>query len=277
MRYTFMVVVSLAALAIGINILGAGPDAKQLAAKGHSLFLEALAGDRTKLPEAIATMEQSREADPQYVFNLYNLGRAYFFSSGGKNLEDFSKAEKVFAKIIELDPAHSRALSFHGAMLTALSGGKDLAKFFQGVQEMRKAIEMTPNDINNHIVMPFVSLNFPPEALKAMGNYDPVQDLQFVSNVFNGNKFHYAPHADTVMKAIIGDVYAERGETEKARAQFESALKVAQPEEPGAINGRKVLNGLITERMNGGKVSLRASVVGTCHACHLTAPEKLVK
>jgi hypothetical protein len=277
MRYSLMIVSFTAVLAVGINVRAAGPDAKQLAAKGHSVFLEVLAGDRAKLPEAIAAMEDSREADPENVFNLYNLGRAYFYSSEGKNREAVAKAERVFARIMEIDPKNSRALSFHGAMLTALSGGTDVAKFFQGVQEMRKAIEMAPNDINNQIVMPFAALNFPPEALKAMGNYDPVQNLDFVNNAFSGNKFHFAPHAEVVMKALIGDVYVEAGQTSKARSLFESALSVAQPEGEGARAGRKILDGLITERMNGGSTSLRSTIMGTCHACHLSAPEKLVK
>lgn len=239
-------------------------DAKQLAAQGHNLFLQVLAGDRGKLPEAVAAMEQSREADPAYVFNLYNLGRIYFFSS------QIDKAAETFAKVVELDPKHSKALAFHGAMLTAQSGGRDLAKFFQGVQEMRKAIEMDPNDINNHIVMPFTALNFPPEALKAMGNYDPLVDLQFVSKAFDGAKPYYAPHADVVIKAMIGDVYAQRGDAAKARTQFESALAVAKPQLAGPASGRKVLDGLITERMNGGEKSLRNGVIGSCHACHLS-------
>ena len=98
---------------------------------------------------------------------------------------------------------------------------------------MRKAIEMAPNDINNHIVLPLTALNFPPEALKAMGNYDPLQDIQLVSKAFDGGSFHYAPHADVVMKSIAGEIYMQRGDTANARVLFESALAVAKPEAMG--------------------------------------------
>ena len=277
MRYWMMITISILVLAFGMKLAAAEPDARQLAAKGHDLFLQVLAGDKAKLAEAITTMEESRAADPTYVFNLYNLGRIYFFSSGFREPEGIQKAEQVFAQIMKLDPKNSHAMAFHGALLTAQSGGRDLAQFFTGVQEMRKAIEMAPDDINNHIVMPFTALNFPPEALKAMGNYDPIQDLQFVSKAFDGNKFYYAPHADVVMKAMVGEVYLQRGGAAEARTQFESALAVAMPDGTGARAGRKVLDDLIMERMNGGKSSLRNSVIGTCHACHLSAPEKLVQ
>ena len=132
MRYRFMIAFVGLALMVGMNARAAGPDAKELAAKGHSLFLEVLGGDRSKLPEAIGAMEQSREADPQNVANLYNLGRAYFFGAIAlKNFAGVNKAESTFAKIVELDPKHSTALAFHGSSLTIQSGGQDLAKFFR--------------------------------------------------------------------------------------------------------------------------------------------------
>lgn len=274
MRYWFMTGLLILSLAAGFAF-AAGPDAQELATKGHSLFLQALAGDRSKLAEAVAAMEKSRELDSQNVFNLYNLARAYFFSSGATDKAAIDKAEMVFAKIIELDPKHSRALAFHGSVLTIQSGGRDLAKFFNGVQEMRKAIQMNPDDVSNHIVLPFTAVNFPPEALQAMGGYDPAEDLKIVNRVFEGNSFHYAPHAEVVIKSMLGDVYLQRGEAQIAEGYFKQALSARQPDEAGARAGRAVLDKLIAERMNGGSKVLRTSIMGTCHACHLSAPEKL--
>ena len=115
MRYWFMTTVVVLAFTTGMGVNAAGPDAKELAAKGHGLFLQVLAGDRAKLPEAINAMEQSREADPRYAFNLYNLGRIYFFNAiGQNNLGALNKAEPVFAQIMEIDPKNTRAMAFHG-------------------------------------------------------------------------------------------------------------------------------------------------------------------
>src|SRR5439155_4663436 len=108
-------------------------------------------------------MVQARQADGTNVDNLYNLARAYFFDALTFNRqESLVQAEQTFARVIELDPKRVDALSFHGSILTQMSGGRDLAKFLQGVQEMKTAIERSPNDITSRIVMSFTARNFPP-------------------------------------------------------------------------------------------------------------------
>src|SRR5262249_50237328 len=83
-------------------------DPKELAQKGYSSFKAAISGDEAKLPEAIGYMEQARNADETYVPNLYNLARAYFLDAMiFKREESISKAEKTFARMIELDPSRT--------------------------------------------------------------------------------------------------------------------------------------------------------------------------
>jgi tetratricopeptide (TPR) repeat protein len=272
------ILISIAAIVLAVGALGAAQqDAKQLAAKGHSVFLEVLGGDESKLPEAIRYMEEARELDRTNVNNLYNLGRVRFFEviTLGRQ-ESLAKAEEVFARIMELDPKKTEALSFHGSILTQQSGGRDIAKFMQGVGEMKAALEKSPNNINNLIVMSFTAGNFPPQALAAMGNYNPMKDLQFVSGAFSGRVSHYAPHAEVVMKSFIGEGFKLQGDNEKARASFEAALAVPKPTEAGAQAGREVLTAAITDRMNGGEKSLFSNrIFAGCHSCHLNAPDKL--
>jgi len=86
-------------LLIAMLTLATGPDSKELAKQGYSLFKDVLAGDEAKLPEAIRQMEEARKADETYVPNLYNL---------------------------------ARAMAFHGAILAQMSGGKDMAMFMRG-------------------------------------------------------------------------------------------------------------------------------------------------
>src|SRR5207237_642918 len=109
------------------------PDAKELAQKGYSAFKEAVAGDEAKLPAAIRYMEESRSADEGYVPNLYNLARAYFFEAITFNKEESgAKAEKTFARLLDLDPTRVDAMAFHGAILIQQSAGTDMARFMQG-------------------------------------------------------------------------------------------------------------------------------------------------
>ncbi|HYR90208.1 MAG TPA: hypothetical protein VE422_39410 [Terriglobia bacterium] len=272
------ILLSIVAIILAVGALAAAQqDTKQLAAKGHSVFLEVLGGDESKLPEAIRYMEEAREKDPANVNNLYNLGRVRFFEviTLGRQ-ESLARAEEVFARILELDPTKTEALSFHGSILTQQSGGRDIAKFMQGVTEMKTALEKSPNNINNLIVMAFTAGNFPPQALAAMGNYNPMKDLQIVSTAFNGRVSYYAPHADVVMKAFLGEGFKLQGDNEKARASFEAALAVRKPDDAGAQAGREVLAAAITARMNGGEKSLYSNrIFQGCHSCHLKAPDKL--
>jgi len=223
-------------------------------------------------------MVQARQADGTNVDNLYNLARAYFFDALTFNRqESLVQAEQTFARVIELDPKRVDALSFHGSILTQMSGGRDLAKFLQGVQEMKTAIERSPNDITSRIVMSFTARNFPPEALAAIGNYDPIGDLKLVSSAFDSGSYDFAPHADVVMKAFVGETYKLKGDHSKAHESFQAALKVPKPDDAGQRSGRELLDAKITERMNGADKSLFADpLLYGCHACHLSAPEKLL-
>src|SRR2546422_8390749 len=124
------ILISIVAIVLAAGALGAAQqDVRQLAAKGHSIFLEVLGGDESKLPEAIRYMEEARDLDPTNVNNLYNLGRVRFFEviTLGRQ-ESLGKAEETFARIMELDAKKTDALSFYGSILTQQSGGGDNAQ-----------------------------------------------------------------------------------------------------------------------------------------------------
>jgi hypothetical protein len=272
-------VLSILMVIVAIGTLGAtGQDAKQLAAKGHEVFVEVLGGHEAKYAEAVKYMEDARQLDPANTNNLYNLARAYFYDAlTTNNAESAKKAEQTLAKLMELKPTDTRALAFHGSILTFISGGKDIPKFMQGASEMKTAIDKDPQNINNRIVMPFTARNFPPQALAAMGNYDGLKDLEFVRDAFNGQTYYYAPHADVVMKAFVGEAYKAKGDEAKAKANFEAALAVPKPAKPGELAGREVLDKAIRARMNGGDKPIGSGVFSGCHSCHLNAPDKILR
>lgn len=259
-------------------LTAAGSDARELAQKGYTTFKEVLAGDEAQLPDAIRYMEQARSLDEKYVPNLYNLARAYFFEGATFNkLESIMNAEKVFARMLELDPSRTDALAFHGSLLTIMSGGKDMAMFMRGAEELKTAFQRTPDDATVRIVLGFTSFNLPPQARAMIGINDPVGNLKYIGNRLDNFESDFAPHASVVMNAIIGEGLMAAGDKGKARASFEKALKVPQPLDDGQIAGRKVLDEIIRTRMNGGSKPIFAEpVFSTCHSCHLAAPDKLL-
>ncbi len=270
---------SILSVALAVGTLSAtGPDAKQLAEMGHATFIQVLGGDEAKFAEAVRYMEDSRSLDPANSENLYNLSRAYFYDglTNGR-LESLNKAEETLNKLMEVNPKETRALAFHGSLLTAKSQGKDLAMFMKGAQEMRSAVEKDPKNVNNRIVIAFTSMNFPPQALAAMGNYDNLKDLEYVRDVFAKSAFYYAPHAQVVMNAFVGEAYKARGDAASAKANYEAALAQPRPSDAGERAGREVLDQAIRVRMNGGDKPLVAGALSGCHSCHLNAPDKLLK
>jgi tetratricopeptide (TPR) repeat protein len=277
MRIRILSFIVMIALAVG-TMIAAETDAKELAQKGYNAFKDVLSGDQAKLPEAIRYMEQARTADETYVPNLFNLARAYFFEGITFNREEaITKAEKTFARTVELDPSRTDAMAFHGAILTQMSGGRDMAMFMRGAQELRTAFERTPNDLTVRIVMAFSTQNLPSQARAAIGVKDPVGDLKFIGNALDGFNSDFAPHASVVMNAFIGEGLLMAGDKEKARASFERALKVAEPVDEGQLAGRKRLERTIVARMNGGEKPISADpIFSGCHSCHLSAPDKLL-
>ena len=277
MRTWILVSIVMILLAVGA-LNAAGPDPKELAQKGYNTFKDVLTGDHAKLPEAIRLLEQSRSGDATNVPNLYNLARAYFFDGITFNKEDsISKAEKTFARVVELDASRTDAMAFHGAILAQVSGGRDMATFMRGAQELKTAFERTPQDLTVRIVLAFTTQNLPPQARSLIGVTNPVSDLQFIGKALDSFSSDFAPHASVVMNAFIGEGQLMAGEKEKARASFERALKVPEPFDEGQLAGRKRLERTIVARMNGGDQPIFADRLFTgCNSCHLAAPDKLL-
>jgi tetratricopeptide (TPR) repeat protein len=209
-------------------------DAKTLAQRGYVLFKHVLAGDEGKLPEAIRLMEESVVVDDSYAPNEYNLARAYFFDGITFNKsESFAKAEKAFARVLELDSTRTDAMAFHGSILAHMSAGRDMALFMSGAQEMKTALQRTPDDLTVRIVLAFAALEMPPQARTTMGVTNLLGDLRFIGKALEAMSSDFAPHASVVMNAYIGEGLMIIGDKEQARASFEQALKVPQPMDDG--------------------------------------------
>src|SRR5262249_62413430 len=118
----------------------------------------------------------------------------------------------------------------------------------------------------------------PPEARSLLGGDEPVTNTRFIGKVFDRLSSDFAPHAGVVMNAFIGEALLASGDTQSARATFQKALDVPQPDDAGPAAGRKLLDDVIRTRMNGGEKSIfNEPAFNGCHSCHLAAPDKLLK
>lgn len=274
--------IQIGALLLGSLVLGMIPSPYSKVAadqpadgakEGWLTFMEVLAGDQAQFQSAVRRLEQAATAVPTNEHNLFTLGRAYFYDAiTHNNLASAERAERAFSRVLELNPKHD-ALAFHGSVLTVLSQGKDLGKFQKGIQEMNRVVQQNPSNLNGRLSRSLTALGLPSEARSGMGNYDPVDDLEFASRAFEGIEFHYAPHAEMGSKAFVGEAYLLRGDVAKAQAAFKAALSVPLPSEPGAKAGRVLLQDLVRKRLNGSERSfnelLGQAGLGGCNTCHL--------
>ena len=243
------------------------------ATQGWLTFLEVLAGDQTKFVLALSQLEKAVLADPANEHSLFTLGRAYFYDAiTHNNLASAEKAEHTFARVLELNPKHD-ALAFHGSVLTILSQGKDLEKFRKGIHEMNRVVQQDPKSLNARLSRSLTALALPSQARAGMGNYDPIEDLEFASRAFEGIETHYAPHAEVASKAFVGEGYLLQGATAKAQAAFKAALALPLPSDPDSRAARVLLQDTIRKRLNGSEQSfnqlLAQAGLGSCNACHL--------
>lgn len=279
--------IRIGALIVGTLALGtiafspsraAGDQPADVAKQGWLTFLEVLAGDQTKFQLAVRQLEQTAATAPTDTYNLFTLGRAYFYDAiTHNNLSSAEKAERTFAQILELNPKHD-ALAFHGSVLTILSQGKDPEKFRKGIEEMNRMVQQDPNNLNGRFSRSLTALGLPSQARSGMGNYDPAEDLEFASHAFEGIESHYAPHAEVGSKTFVGEAYLLRGDVAKAQAAFKAALAVPLPSEAGAKAGRMLLQDLIQKRLNGSDQTfnelLGQAGLGSCNTCHLRISER---
>jgi uncharacterized protein (DUF2141 family) len=272
----------ISSLALGtINFspsMASGDQPADVARQGWLNFLEVLAGDQSKFPEAVSQLERAAAAVPTDVNNLFTLGRAYFYDAiTHNNLASAEKAERTFARILELNPKHD-ALAFHGSVLTILSQGEDSEKFRKGMQEMNRIVQQNPNSLNGRFSRGLTALALVSQERSGMGNYDPVEDLEFASHTLTGIESHFAPHADVGSKTFVGEAYLLRGDVAKAQATFREALAVPLPSEARAKAGRVLLQDIIRQRLNGSEQSLNELLgqagLGTCNICHLRISER---
>jgi hypothetical protein len=79
------------------------------------------------------------------------------------------------------------------------------------------------------------------------------------------------------MNAFLGEALLRSGSKEQAHRSFQKALDMPKPDDPGQLAGRKLLDSIITARMNGGDKSIfETPAFSGCHSCHLAAPDKLL-
>lgn len=231
--------------------------------------LQARASRLEMSPDAVASVVRTAIVADSENSELHRaLGDVYLFqvrSSAGAspNIPDLlaamQRATAAYERAIQLDPANAVALSSHGLLLTIgafLQQKPELAA--QGIGELDRAVELGPRSLVPRLNRAFTGVNLPPQ----LRNTSAVtEDLKFLITVAEGSR------AGDMVHLLLGDLYAETGKLDDARAQYAAATRRPATAAREAVATR--LAALDKGTLPTAEImTVRGSIVTDCVMCH---------
>jgi tetratricopeptide (TPR) repeat protein len=227
-------------------------------------FYQAREGHFEVVPKLVALLEQATAAEPKDAELWRRLAAAYFVevtaaaNAGREVAEQAASAErasKAFERALEIDPNDGQALTGHGMAIMILSGMRQKWELAgKGVEEMNRGVALNPSDIGSRLLRGFTLINLPPQLRDTK---IVIEDLDMLIDVAEGTR------AGDTLHILLGDVYAEGGNKDLARTQYQATGKTGQEQararlaalESGAIPAAEI------QRM-------RSNIGRNCMMCH---------
>jgi tetratricopeptide (TPR) repeat protein len=234
-----------------------------------SYFRQARTGDAGAAERAVSLLESAAAASPDDAALWNLLGRAYLMrlsiqartgADPSVMAETVQRATRALDRTLELGPKNASALVAHGMGLTILAGiQNDNAMMARGVEEMNRAVALEPRSVHVRLNRAFTMVNLP-----ALVRHVPsiVEDLELGVQLAGT----YNPRARQTLHLLLGDVYAEGGQMDAARRQYEAAATASTPTEQTQTR----LTSLQQQRPVPAAAigSLRSGLATNCTMCH---------
>jgi len=186
---------------------------------------------RVPSPDEIAKLESDVAAHPDDLRLVRKLGKAYFFQYFGEGrASSVPKAEKAFDRALQIQNDDAETIAYQGALLTQQSQrSKDpaerKAKGQQGLDLLKKALQLAPR---NGAVLAITAGSFIALA-DDFGTAPLAAEIMEKIRAGMGPMFSkFSHHGQQRLLLTQGQAYAKMGQTDKARACFDEALKVDQ-------------------------------------------------
>ena len=224
-------------------------------------------GQTDVVPEYVAMLEEATKADPENA-ELWNaMGVAYLAQAarammpGGRPADALAAMPKGLAgleRAMQLNPNHAEAMATHGGV-TAFMGlfQQGPAGAAKGVDEMNRAIALAPTSRRVRLQRAFSGINLP-DALRNRAN--EAEDLDFLIALANGTR------PGDYIRLMRGDLHAEAGASDLARAQYDAVAKSTSPAGAVATSRLAALDqgGVAADDIK----KLRAQAGTNCLMCH---------
>lgn len=183
--------------------------------------------------EEILAAERDVAADPTNLALVRRLGKGYFFRFfGAGNAAAVPKAQATFDRALELKKDDPETLAYNGALWTFIAVRldktdpvKQKADFDRGFELLQRAEKLAPRDgaVTSVTAGSYVEL---PDSY---GMAPHVVEMLEAMRKGMGPMFDkFSDHGRQRLLLTTGRAYARMGQTDKARANFDEALKVNQ-------------------------------------------------
>ena len=243
------------------------PGTKAILQRAMAYQFQFRGGQTDVVPEYVAMMEEATKADPENA-DLWNaMGVAYLAQGarammpGGHPADALSalpKGTAALERAIQMNPDHAEALATRGgvqAFMGLYTQGP--AGAAEGIAKMNRAIELAPTSRRVRLQRAFSGINLP-DALRNRAN--EAEDLDFLIALANGTR------PGDYIRLMRGDLHAESGASDLARAQYDVVAKSSSPASAVATSRLTALDqgGVATVDIK----KLRQQAGTNCLMCH---------
>lgn len=225
------------------------------------------AGQFDVVPEYVAMLEEATKKEPDNA-DLWNaMGVAYLAQAArammpGGNPADalpaIQKGPAALERALQLNPDHAEAMATRGGVQAFMALYQEgPAGAATGIAAMNRAIELAPASPRVRLQRAFSGINLP-DALRNRAH--EAEDLDFLIGLSTGTR------SGDYLRLLRGDLYAEGGQHDLARTQYET---VARSTSPAAAEAKARLDALDGGGVPAAEITKLRQAAGTnCVMCH---------
>lgn len=247
--------------------LAASDRDKEVLGRAQQLQLEFRQGNLQSIDPLVKSLEAAVTQSPGNADLWEALGNAYMSQQGmlfqsqsdpAKLIAVGERARDAYARALKMDRKNALLLASHGmAGMSIAMLEQDQSALRASIEEMNAAVRQAPKSKLVRLTRGFTTIHLP---LGIRDTAAVTADLNFVLDVAPGGR------PEDVLHVLLGDVYAETGELDAARREYEQVT--------GASSFAAEQSRLRLEELKKGAVSpasialVRAGTGYRCAMCH---------
>lgn len=224
----YILLVTIACLAAAGPLAASDQDTETLA-RARQLQLEFRQGNPRVVDSLVESLETAVARQPTNSDLWEALGNAYMSKQGALYQSQADqrtliaageRAREAYARALTMDKKNALLLVSHGMAGMGLATIKrDAAGLKAAIEEMDAAVRQAPNSTPVRLTRGFTTIHLP---VAIRDTADVVEDLNFIMETSPGGR------PEDVLHVLLGDVYAEVGDLDQARREYQLVTGASQ-------------------------------------------------